>query len=217
MVAGVTATCVLVAFLLVLMHHGRRLAASNTRVIESAFGISLAPGASRCQGGEYVPADAATIRLFTGVAPGQVGQPLVLTFGSRAEPTVLSVHVPGRYAPGPLYIPLPRHQTLELTQLCIRNSGSAAESFAGNFTAANPAGGGHSNGPGERPHDEVRADYYLAGRPSSFSVAGAVVRRASLFRPGLESAAAIWLIVAILVAVLVGAVAFAVRQLSRAS
>ncbi len=211
--AALAAAVVLLTFAVVLSHHGRRLAATNSRVAVSAYAIGIGPGQTRCQGGEYLPADAADLKLYPGVTPGQAGPPLVLTFSSGAG--AFTTHVRGGYGPDALVISLPRHHALELARLCITNEGPASASFAGNYTSANPADTGARNGPGERPGDEVRADYFLAGRPSWLSLTGTILGRAALFRPGVETPAVIAAILALMVVALVVGVVLAIRELSR--
>ncbi len=137
-VAAALAAAVVVLILAVALgHHGRRLAATNSRVAVSAYAISVGPGQTRCQGGEYVPGDAADLRIYPGVTPGQAGPPLALAFSAGAS--AFTAHVRGGYGSDALMIGLPRHPALQLARLCITNQGHAPASFAGNHVSAYPA------------------------------------------------------------------------------
>jgi hypothetical protein len=220
--AGVAA--VVLTFLVVLLAPAPRLASSNSRVQVSANTVPIAPGKQRCQGGEYVPADAARLRIYPGgTKPG--GPPLVLSVRDRAGRPVWQIAVPGGYdvfVPGrsypskPLDVRLPRARpTVELGQLCIRNTGRQVVAFAGNLRSLNPAAPGAVNGPGQRGGDEVRVDYYLSGERSALSIAPRVVDRAALFRPGFMGPWTIWLVLALFVATCAAAIVWIVRHLEK--
>ncbi len=218
---AVGAASLALVFLVVLVLPRHELAASNSRVIASAGTVPVAGGSQRCQGGEYVPADARRLRIYPGGLRVD-GPPLVISVLDRSGHLGSRVSVPGGYrvavsglsAGAPLDIPLPGGRPdIQLGQLCIRNAGVTPVYFAGNLHTLNPATPGASNGPGERGGDEVRADYFLAGTRSGLQMAGRVASRAALFRPGFMGAWTVWLVLGLLLATCGAALVWTVRHL----
>ncbi len=216
------AAVIAVVTLVVLLAPAPRLAATNTRVIRSVGGVILAPKSERCQGGEYVPAEASRLQVYPGATSG-TGPPLVVTVRNGAGRAVTRVRVPGGYplsrpdrpAP-PLSVPLPANRpTVELARLCFRNAGRSAISLAGNLGTANPATPGAVNGPGQRSAEEVRADFFLSGSRSGLSVAGRAVERATLLRPGFIGAWTIWALLALFLGACTAMVTWFVRNAER--
>lgn len=180
------------------------LAATNTRVLGSRFEVEVVPGQRRCQVGEFVPRDAATLRMFVRTVPVGSGTPLDVTLldGHRVASTR---HVRG-YPDGPLPVALaPRAATIDLATLCLRNRGATPIFFAGNRTPASPDATAGPNLPGQRPGEEVRGDLLRAQPQSWFAQSGSIARRFWLFKPGFVGAWTMWacLAVTLLVAVLV--------------
>ncbi|MEJ7783506.1 MAG: hypothetical protein WKF96_01800 [Solirubrobacteraceae bacterium] len=207
------AVLVVLVFVIVLARSAPRLAATNTRVIASANEVFLAPGENRCQGGEYVPEDAARLRVYPGGAGG--GPALVVALRDEQMRRLAVTPVPAGYDGGvPLDVPLPpRGSTVDFGFLCIRNAGTAPIGFAGNLRTANPAAPGGVNGFGQRGSDEVRADYFLPGSRSGFSIAPRVIERAALLRPGFMGPWTVWGVLALLVATCAAGITWFVRRL----
>jgi hypothetical protein len=218
--AAAAAALMTVVLLVSLAKREPRLAASNSRIIISKVVVPVAPRTERCQGGEYVPADAARMRLYPSAAKAPAPALLVtLRDAQRRQVARLRVAEAYRAAIGgaqgpPLDLALPKgHATVGLGTLCIRNLGREAVGFAGNLTSINPASPGGINSPGERGGDEVRADYFLPGQRSGFSVAGQAVDRAALLRPGFMGPWTIWLALALFLAACIATITWLVRHL----
>jgi hypothetical protein len=179
----------------VLLHHDRRLAATNTHVIASRNGVVIAAHSERCQAGEYVPRAASILRVYPGAAGLRAGEPLVVRLRAQDGTTVATSRVPGGYPLARLQIPLPpRPAALQVATLCIRNDGPAPMSFAGNLTSSEPEAPFTVNTPYQREHtDEVRADYLLPGYRTYVSIAPTVAQRFSLFKPSFVKPYWMWL------------------------
>jgi len=214
-IAAVVSALVVVATIgVVLLHRAPRLAATNTRVSASLVGVVISANRRRCQGGEYVPASASRMRVFVGFAGAATGPRLHLDYFTPQRVRAFSAVLPAGYGPGPQMVRLPAHATLGLGLLCIGNDGPIPVGLAGNLTSLNPAARtGSLNGPGERPGDDVRTDYFLSGQPRWLDMSSTIVSRAALFRPTLESPGSLWAMLAVFVIVVAVACAFAVGRL----
>lgn len=191
-----------------------RLAATNSKVIVSGVELVVLPGHERCQGGVFVPKDAARLRLYVGASGRPTGQPLLLAIRARGGEPVSSLAVPADYRPGPLDVAMrPPPRPVEQGTFCVSNVGDAPMAFAGNLTPDSPDAGVGPNDPGSGPGDEVRVDFFRPGRESWLELAPAVARRFSLFKPSFAGPWTMWAALAV-VLVLWGAV---VALVSRAS
>lgn len=194
------------ALFVVLAHRAPRLAATNTRVSVSGADVIIDPGVERCQGGEYVPPDAARIRVVADAFPP--GPPVPVRFVLRArDGRLLAQGVEIARARGPLNLPLPAARGDEgQASLCLRNGGDRPIGFSGNLTPSDPEVAPGSNGRGERRVDEVRATYYRPGRESWFSVLGPIAQRFARFKPGWVAPWTLWLLAAVVLATAAAAV-----------
>jgi hypothetical protein len=177
--AGVMA----VLLVIVLTSSKPRLAATNSRVIASGATVGILPGKVRCQGGEYVPTDAAKLRVFANPFRGRGTQPILFLLRDRSGRTIAYLPVKAGYPEGELKLDLPplRHGVF-LGRLCVKNLGSSPMAFAGNFTSDQPQNPGAYNTPGERPLDEIRVDYFRKGSESWLDIAPLVSDRFPLFK-----------------------------------
>ena len=188
------------------------LAATNSRVIASGFGVEIDPGKTRCQGQEFVPTDAATLRMFTAPVGAKVSQPLVVTLRGDDNAVIMHREVPTGVVKGPLVVPLPpRSHDVSRGHLCVRNAGSAPMSFAGNLTSDQPQSPGAFNIRGQRASDEIRADYFRAGDESWLDVAPVVARRFALFKPDWVGPWTMWAGLGLMLAVAGTGIALMVR------
>lgn len=165
-----------------------RLASTNSKVIASPSAITIIGGEERCQGGEFVPRQAARLRLYTGTFGGRdVGEPLSISILDGAGSLEAGAQVAGSYPPGKLDVALPaRDADAYPSQICLRNLGTQPMMFANNV------GPIAHNGPGARPDGEVRVDLFRQGRESWFQLAPVMARRFALFKPPFVGPWTMW-------------------------
>jgi hypothetical protein len=213
----VTATAVVAAVVLLALASASlltrtRLASTNARVNASRIEVPVAPGGTFCQGPEYVPEHAETVRAF--VRREGAPAPVDLRFTLESPGTL----VEWTYAGAPtstieMSIP-PRPSSTDTWRLCIVNKDDATVFFAGNLTPLNPDAPIGPNGFDRRDEDEVRVDFLRREPVSLLAMAGEIgdhfarVVKPTFVRP--------WMLWALLAAV-VTVIAFAVRTVWRVS
>jgi hypothetical protein len=188
------------------------LASTNSRVIASGFGVVVKPGEQWCQAQEFVPTDAVKLRMFTEPVGTKVKQPLVVTLRGDDGSVVMRRQLPAAAVTEPLFVQLPpRSHAISHGHLCVRVAGSAPMSFAGNLTSDQPASPGAFNIPGQRPTNEIRADYFRAGKESWLDLAPVIARRFALVKPDWVGAWTLWAGLALTLAACATGVAVMVR------
>jgi hypothetical protein len=202
---GLVVSVVVAALVLLLAQPSPHLAATNTRAYDERVAIDLAPGQRRCQGGEYVPAAAARLRLtIVGLGTAPAGPLAVALSDSEGHP--LSQATTPVERAGPLDIPLAGGRAdADGGSLCLQNLGRARIAFEGNLTSSVLEAAPSLNGPGERPTDEVRTDYYLGGRQSWFTLAPTIASRFADYKPSWVGAWTLWVLIALALALAGGA------------
>lgn len=197
---GAVLVLLAVAVVLILAHRAPRLAATNSRVTVSGADVIIAGHTERCQGGEYLPAEADRMRvLVDGFLPGP---PESLSFRLRSQDGRSLANARAVVAErGHLQLPLPpRRAEAPQASLCIHNEGDRKLGLTGNRTPANPEAAPGTNGRGERVSDEVRVDYLRPGSESWFSILEPISQRFTRFKPGWVGAWTLWALAAVAVA-----------------
>lgn len=203
---------IVIPLVVILVDRDPRLAATNSRVLASRNTVAIEPGATRCQGGEYVPRSAAALRVFPRFG-GIGGEPLELVIRDVPTRPVATVRVPGGYPAGNLVIALPpRPGDVQAGQLCLRNIGTRRAFFDGSLVTRYPEGAG-VNTPYQRPGDEIRADYFRDGEQSWFAVAPVIARRFSLFKAPAFGTWTFWVVLAGILAMTCSACVLLIRAL----
>jgi hypothetical protein len=169
----------------VLLSHGKpRLATSNSQVRFSAIAVPLPAGRRRCQVGEYVPHDAAAVRLFAGT-PRTGGGPVELVVrgqgGARRGRLAHLTTAPVRFPLSPL------GRDINEGTVCLRNLGRAGIAFAGNKTSTSADANGKA-----KAKDDFRLDYLRPGRESWWQIAPTVARRAGLHKASVFGTWTLW-------------------------
>jgi hypothetical protein len=203
--AGVVLTVVAIA--MTLTARGPRLAATNSKVLASRYAFPLAPGATRCQGGEYVPASTTFLRIYPGLAKGATAGPAVdIQLRDVVGNLITTTPVKPGYTASPLDVPFaaPRHD-IGRGVLCFVNKGDVKVFFAGNLTSASPDAVPGTNGPAARVDtDEFRVDYFRSRDEPMWRLVPDVLRRYDVLRPTFVHP---WTLPAVLVAYLLVAAA----------
>lgn len=206
---------VVVALVIVLSDSRQHLAATNTRVIFSRSDLPIFPGSQRCQSGEYVPTDAASVRVFADT-PAPRPQPVLFTLKGQGGRVVFRRRAAVRGGAKYLDISLPGGRPeVGLGTLCIRNVGHSVVRFAGNLRSANPAAPAAANSFGQRASNEVRTDYHRAGHDTWWAMAGPISRRSALFRANFLGAGAMWVVLFLFLAAAALSVRFLLRTFPR--
>lgn len=162
----------------------KRLTASNTEVIASRYELPIKPGDLRCEGNQYVPKDAAFLRVYARSWVGGPIEPLTVSVTTRGGARVARWRWGGGGRRGPIVIPVPRlGRSAEEGSVCIRNRGRATVGLAGNLTPLNPEGQAGAVPPGQPSVDLVRLDWLRAHPQRYVQLASDVATRWSLFRP----------------------------------
>ncbi len=199
------------ALVVVLTSTAPNVVATNSRVIVSASAVTLDQGTERCQGGEYVPEEAARLRVFPGSPLGRpTGEPLAISVFDSAGRAVTQASVPGGYRSSrPLDVPLrARERDVVPGSLCVRNLGTHPMSFARSLNSPIDRAG-----PGARPEGEIRVDYLRLGRRSWLTLSPDIARRFELFKPSFFGPWTMWATLAMVVAVGAIAVRLVLRSL----
>lgn len=192
-----------------------RLAATNSQVVVSGSVVTVAPGVSRCQAGQFIPDETARLRVFVGTVEQPTGEPLLFSIGDANGALVSQDRVEGGYPPGALEVPVqPPDHDLTNGEVCIANLGSRPMAFAGHLTPANRDATQQQGdeGPLTTPDEEIRVDFFRSGRESLWAMAPEVARRFSLFKPSFAGPRILWVVLGLAGAVGSMAVLVAVRQ-----
>lgn len=200
-------------FSLAFSRPGERLAGSNAKVAVSRVSLSLAPGELRCQGGENIPADAGSIRMFAGVPGGGPGPRVAIAFLDSAGKTVASAEIPPGYGNEPVRVGIPPpDRDVRGAQACFRNLGETPVAFAGNLTPLSHGAVVGPNNPGARDGDEIRIDYFREGRQSLWQLRDEIASRLALFKPSFVGPGTIWALLLLVVAMGIAAVTAVIRM-----
>jgi hypothetical protein len=203
---------ILIVLVLELTYAKPHLASTNSRVIASGFGVVLKPGRQWCQAQEYVPTDAAKLRMFTQPVGTKVEQPLRVTLRGDDGAVVMRRALPAAAISSPLFVQLPpRSHDIYHGHLCLLDTGTAPMSFAGNLTSDQPQSPGAFNIRGQRQSNEIRADYFRAGKESWLDLGSVIARRFALFKPGWVGAWTLWAGLGVMLAVAATGIAVMVR------
>lgn len=187
-----------------------RLAASNSHVVASGAVLVVPPEQERCEDGQFVPAEAATLRVYAGSATGTTGEPLRVSIADAGSGEVVSRRaVEGGYALGALDVPIdPPGRDLAEGEVCIANLGSDPMAFAGNRTPLGGEGSDASDGPPEA----IRIDLFRPGEDSLWALAPEVARRFAVFKPSFPGPWSLWAVLATAVGAVTAAVLVAARE-----
>jgi hypothetical protein len=156
--------------------------ASTDRVPNYTFVTEVLAGQKLCQANEIVPADTAALRMTIGTY-GKPGPPLAIAVtapvsGSPGAPAsrIASGGLAEGWRQGVISVPVSRvRQTHAQATVCIANRGSWPVAIAGTTPPAQYGFADSLNG--QVLFSEVRIDYMLPGRPSWFSMLGALAQR----------------------------------------
>ncbi len=171
-----------------------RLAASNSRVVASGAALVVAPGQQHCEAGQFVPEDAATLRVFPGSESQRTGEPLRLSVtDSDSGQVVDRWELDGGYELGAVDVPLdPPGRDLTDGEVCIENLGDTPMAFAGNRTRLGADIRPHA----DRGEEDVRIDLLRAGEESLWGMAPEVAHRFALFKPAFAGPWLMWVVLA---------------------
>jgi hypothetical protein len=204
---------------LILVALAALLVDSNHRVTSSAdspFGIPVHvdPGARVCQPRERLPAGTGFV-LYHPVSKGALAGPLRVVLQDRTGRVLSTSLTPaGRYGPGPGYARVgPVKSDLSDARLCIVNAGKVRVDIKGGLSATPRA-----ELPKQRQYSQriqLRLDYYTAAKKSWLSLSPQVADRYGLVKATFFGAWTFWLAMAALLAVCLGSVLYAGRELSR--
>ncbi|MDQ3680168.1 MAG: DUF2142 domain-containing protein [Actinomycetota bacterium] len=191
--AAVVGSLLVVAMLVAVVTDSRpRLAATNTRVLASGIAFTVLPGHEHCQGGEFVPEETRSLRLYVGTFDRPTGPPLDMSIRHAGGELASSGHVPAGYPPGRLEAQIREPgRDVENGSFCLRNAGAAPVSLAGNLTPLNRetfAPGEHESTTGEG----IRIDYFRGGRESWIELSPEIARRFRQFKPSFFGTWTMW-------------------------
>ena len=215
MVSAAGLVVLVLAVVVMVSDPGPRLAATNSQVVVSGAGVTVAPGASHCQMGQFVPDETARLRVFAGAEEQAQGEPLLFSIADAAGTVVSQQRVEGGYPPGALELPIrPPDDDLANGEVCITNLGNRSMAFAGHVTPANADATQQQGeeGPVSNFQEEVRVDLLRPGQESSWELAPEVARRFSLFKPSFAGPWILWVVLGLAAGVASTAILLAVRQ-----
>lgn len=213
--AVIVGVLVVAAFVVVIGAQPRpSLTATNSRVLASRFEVPLPAGVRRCQMGEYVPADARTLRVFARAQRSPSARLLVELEDDEGRAFTRS-RVTALAAGDPLEVALPSHPRVLLGRLCLQNLGPGPVLFAGNRTPFSPDATLGPNLPGQRQGEEVRADYFRADEQSWFAQSPAMARRFPLFKASFVGSWTMWVALGLIAAIWLAAIRLVLRHLPR--
>jgi hypothetical protein len=166
-----------------------RLAASNTKVVASGAVLAVPPAEQHCQAGQFVPAEARSLRVYAGADSGTTGVPLLISIVDPVSRDVVERReVEGGYPLGTLDVPVDLRRDLTDAEVCIGNLGEASMVFAGNRTRLGAEVRPHA----DRGEEEIRIDLLRRGEESLWALAPTVARRFAVFKPSLAGPWALW-------------------------
>ncbi len=204
----------ILAILAVVTDPRPRLAASNSQVVVSGSVVTVAPSASHCQMGQFVPDETARLRVFVGAVEQPTGEPLMFSIANGAGAVVSQQRVEGGYPSGALELPIrPPDDDLANGEVCIANLGSRPMAFAGHVTPANADATQQQgeDGPVANGDEEVRVDLFRSGEESLWALAPEVARRFSLFKPSFAGPWTMWVLLGLAGAISSTAILLAAR------
>lgn len=186
-----------------------RLAASNSLVVASGEVLVVPPGEERCEQGQFVPAETATLRVYAGSDSETGGEPLRFSIADTDSAELVSRRrVDGGYVPGPLDVPVdPPQRDLSDGEVCIENLGSRPMVFAGNRTPLD----GKALWKGAPSDEEIRIDFFRPGRESLWALAPEVARRFAVFKPAFAGPWLMWAVLTVALGAATAAVLLACR------
>lgn len=205
--AGVTSVVFAVLVVAVVGETEPRLAATNSKVVASGAVLVVPPGQQRCEESQFVPDEAATLRVYAGSASKATGEPLRLSVAAGSGEVVDRREVEGGYPLGPVEVPV---ETPELAgaEVCIENLGESPVSFAGNRTRLGAEVRPHA----DRGKERVRIDFLRPGEESRWALAPTVARRFSIFKPPFLGPWSLWAVLTLAGAAAVAAILLTVRS-----
>jgi hypothetical protein len=170
-----------------------RLAATNSRVVASGAELVVPPGQARCERGQFIPAETATLRVFAGSATEPTGEPLRFSI-AKADDLVSRQRVEGGYPLGALNVPVdPPDRNLSNGEICIENLGSLPMAFAGNRT---PLGAEVPGGVVDLD-EEIRIDLFRSDEESLWVLAPELARRFAVFKPSFTGPWTMWAVLVV--------------------
>lgn len=191
--AGIAALVLLAFGVEALLDRSERLAFSNTVVDISETATTIAPRASYCAE-EYVPSDAARLRLFAGTL-GRLGPRVDVEIRNGAGALITRGTLPAGYGdqrPVDIRLATP-HGTADPARVCLFNRGEHPVQFADSQ--------GLSGGQAVRQERaRMRFDFLVAGHPRNVELTGRVMERASLMKSSWVGELAIWLLIPAVIA-----------------
>jgi hypothetical protein len=209
--AAAATTSALFATLLfaVVSDPGPRLAASNSKVVASGAVLAVPPGGQRCEAGQFLPAEARSLRVYAGADSGTAGEPLLISIADPVSREVLERReVEGGYPLGTLDVPVDLRRELTDAEVCIENLGDASMVFAGNRTRLGAEVLPHV----DRGEEGIRIDSLRRGEQSLWALAPTVAHRFAVFKPSVTEPWALWAVLALAVAASAAAVVVAARD-----
>lgn len=193
-------------FVKVMSHEAYRR--TGTNAAPAAVTLTIAPSASVCQGGEFVPAGSGSIAPWVGGVNGAPGAELsaLVTEGGR---TVASGRLPRGYVRGVTRIPLraavPRDY--ENATVCFKNESPAPVNFFGDFVAPGKHGAVAPGGPAN-----LRLDWFAPKPQTWWGTVNRIAERFPLVKASFLGPWSFWVALAILLAVSATAVTRVVRE-----
>lgn len=197
---------VIAASLIAVLSQSRpQLAATNANTRgASARLIPIGPRAQFCQAGQFVPRDAAAVRLFVAFKRrGPVSVSVRLPNGST-----LAGRVGPGYQTGPIELPIVRPRSEARNAIvCVRNEGARSLQLAGN--AGRPGVPKDTEG---HPSDVIRVDFLRGGKESWWALGPVVARRFPLDKASFFGAWTLWAVAVVLTLVWTAAILLLVRR-----
>jgi hypothetical protein len=189
-----------------------RLAASNTKVVASGAVLAVPPAGQHCQAGQFLPAEARSLRVYAGADGGTTGEPLRISIVDPVSREVVERReVEGGYPSGTLDVPVDPRRDLTDAVVCIENLGDVPMVFAGNRTRLGAEVRPHA----DRGEEQIRIDSLRRGEQSLWALAPTVARRFAVFKPSVTGLWALWAVLVLAVAASAAAIVVAAREPER--
>lgn len=167
----------------------RRLASTNSQVVVSGVALTVNPGKPLCQD-QYVPGDAAGVRLYAAPKWVRTGGPVEVTIARDGRGVGRAV-APAFADGGPVDMELVRglEREVRLARVCIVNRGPTPLQVAGNRT---PVLYSPSNPLGQLLGDVARIDFLRPGSESWIDLAPRVATRFGLGKASVFGSWTLW-------------------------